>query len=297
MAAATLKWTGATDGDYAKASNWTSLTGGESDRVPLTGDSVVLPPESTRAIDTTLDQSAVLLVAFTKQPGCNISIGGSAAPLQIDSDSVSLAGSGTVYLNIDNPTSAVTITGAGVSNGAGQYGTHLSGTMTGQDIVINLTASQSVGIAALAGTTAACANVRVAGNGTVTLGAGLTLATGLEVSGSPTVSTYCAITTLNRYEGTLYVMAGAVTTLNAYGNGRVYYNSSATLTMGNISGSAVLDFSGDMRAKTVTTLNLYHANGLNDPNGVVTYTNGVNFNRCAPSGLPVNKKITLGAIT
>ena len=70
------RWTGATDGDFNTATNWSTGS------VPVTGDLVTIPTGVTRAIDTNLDQSAKNFAGILVQPGSKVQVGASGNPLK-----------------------------------------------------------------------------------------------------------------------------------------------------------------------------------------------------------------------
>jgi len=73
---------------------------------------------------------------------------------------------------------------------------------------------------------------------------------------------------------------GAVTTMNIDG-GTVYYESTGTLTTGNVGGGGVLDFRRNMGARTVTNCSLYENGSLFDPQKTVAWSNGIDITRAS----------------
>lgn len=175
---------------------------------------------------------------------------------------------GTVTCNVKG-------TGAGIEDGVPAV--LLKG--FGASSVLNLTRG-SVGVAQFAGETATIATCRVSHEGNIlgdaelTLGSGVTLAT-IDISGG-TVEINSNVTTLtmtadaNGSGGEVTIAAGAVTTLTCQG-GRCIYNSTGTLGTATVSGPGHLDFSQDLRAKTVTNpIEVYGDQAqLSDPHKVV----------------------------
>lgn len=142
----------------------------------------------------------------------------------------------------------------------------------------------SVGVALESGQTSTIATLRVGymtsvdTDANVRLGSGVTLTT-IEKSGG-FLEINSAFTTLNHSAGeTVIHGSGAATTINLDG-GYIRYNSSGTITTLTISGGATIDFSGDMRAKTVTNCTILRGGRFIDPYGVVTVTNGWDFYEC-----------------
>jgi hypothetical protein len=146
--------------------------------------------------------------------------------------------------------------------------------------------SGSVGIALHAGSAATVPTLRVGyqtnveSDSSVLCGLGATLTTVTQAGG--TLETRSNVTTLTLSGGEHVKAAGTVTTLNA--NGGVYiHNSTGTVTTIVAASGAEVDFSRDLRTKTVTNFTVNAGSTLKDPHGVVTYTNGIIFNRCRPS--------------
>jgi hypothetical protein len=113
-----------------------------------------------------------------------------------------------------------------------------------------------------------------AGDSSVWLGAGVTLANAalIQTGGNLIVNSATSGTaTITQYDGNLTLQTGAQTGLSVLG-GTCVYNSTGTLAgTPVIGGSGTLDFSQDLRAKTVTNpINIYGAKSkLLDPNKVV----------------------------
>ncbi len=85
-----------------------------------------------------------------------------------------------------------------------------------------------------------------------------------------------ATTTL--YKGSLTVNSGAQTTIDVRG-GSLVYNGTGTVTTLTIWSGGV-DFSEDLRAKTVTNMNIYKGGYLWDQRGAVIFTNAVDLEDC-----------------
>lgn len=163
----------------------------------------------------------------------------------------------------------------------------------------------SVGVALEAAQTAQLATLRIgyvnskASDSQVRTGPGLTLAT-LTMAGG-VVTCGHAITTVNQDDGTLTLEGtGAVTTLVVTG-GTCFYNTTGTLTTGTVAGLGILDFSQDLRSKTVTNAIERHGNlsKIRDPHKVVASLVVDNNYADDLSGLEIgaNFKITRAAVT
>lgn len=183
--------------------------------------------------------------------------------------------SGRIKVNGGSVQTTVNIDGSGSPSETGVHAIVWKGTHASN--VVNITkGSLDVAPFVISGTaeTATIATLRIgyqtsaASDVQVRLSSGVTLTT-IEKSGG-TLEVNSAVTTLNQTEGDTTIKAGAITTLNLRG-GRVYYNGTGTLTTATVTGNGVLDFSQDMRAKTVTNpIELYGDDAtLLDPYQVV----------------------------
>lgn len=153
--------------------------------------------------------------------------------------------------------------------------------------VVNITGG-SLGIAIFGDETATVATIRMASGllgappPTVRCGAGVTLTTIDKESGTLTINS--GLTTLTNRSGDAEISAGNITTLTVAA-GTVSYRGVGTITTANISGGATLDFSGDVRARTLTNTNMYSGARLHDPASTVTFTNAIQPQRCDISDL------------
>jgi hypothetical protein len=119
----------------------------------------------------------------------------------------------------------------------------------------------------------------------VVCGPGTTLTTVTQQGGDLTINS--AATTITKSGGDLTCMGtGAYTTVKNW-RGELIYRSSGTIT--NFScGAATVDFRADMRAKTITNCDLYAGANVQDPQGVVTWTNGLDLNACDQGEVTLN---------
>jgi hypothetical protein len=129
-------------------------------------------------------------------------------------------------------------------------------------------------------------------------GSGVTFQTAIvQEGGDLTINSAC--TTVTRRGGTLTASgSGAYTTIYNWG-GTLNYRTSGTVgTL--VCGAATVDFSGDMRAKTVSACDAYAGASILDPQKVVTWSAGIDLNGCevADVNLNVGKhvRITPGAV-
>ncbi len=211
-------------------------------------------------------------------------------------------GIGSNRINLDCNTGQVTIAvvGSGSTEISGLPSVFLKGTHASNVVSVS---RGLVGIAVLAGESMTVSTLSVgyktnqASDSTVMVGSGATLTTVNQSGGLLYTST--AITTQNLSGGEWIHLAGAITTANIDG-GVCRYQSTSTLTTAIVGGGGELDFRQDPRSRTVTNCDLYDGAILRDPSGTVTFSNGIDLNRCDLRGvaldIPQNKRITLGSV-
>lgn len=272
--------------DWSTAANW---SGGA---VPVNGDDVYLE-DSDVDILYGLDQSSVTPTTFNIAMSYSGKIG--LPYTNEDSSSGSYIEYRERYLKIG----AATVH-AGRGDGAGSQRINLNlGTTNATINIYNSAAPESgrektillldthassvlnvyrgsVGVALEAGHTSQFATQRIgyvdskASDSQVRNGPGVTLAT-LAMAGG-VVNVGHAVTTLTQDDGTLTLEgSGAIGTL-VVNAGTCYYNTTGTLTTGTVSGTGAIDFSQDLRAKTVTNaIELHSATAkIRDPHKVVS---------------------------
>lgn len=285
--------------------HWNDANNWSGGAVPVNNDTVYIQGSST-PIRYGLDQSAVTLTALYVEADYTGSIGlpsintSSSASypeyrdtyLAIGATTLRVGagdgtGSGLIRINTGSVQTALSVQKTGSTQETGTpslwwKGTHASNTVT--------VARGSVGIA-YRGTESATITALKVGyetgeqtDASVVVGGGTTLTTFTMQGGSVILS--AAATTITKNGGTLTTLGtGAYTTISHW-KGTLNYRSSGTITTLNC-GSALVDFRGDMRAKTVTNCDLYDGAQIQDPQGVVTWTNGLDLNA---SSIP---KVTL----
>lgn len=274
------------------AANW------EGAATPVDGDDVVFDSGSTDVLYD-LDQNAITPASILVDVGYKGRIG---LPDSNADDSVNTyAEYREKYLRYGNSGDAQTVTvtirgGAGrikintgtaqaiwnVNDSAQPLGDNvpsvlLKGTHTSNALNVS---RGDVGVAPFAGETANLAAVNVgyktnrAGDARVRLGGGVSLAnaTLVQTGGALEINSATSGTaTITQYDGTLAINSGAQTGLAIRG-GQCIYNSNGTLSGATVvSGDGHLDFSQDLRAKTVSNpIDLYGPSArLSDPNKVV----------------------------
>jgi hypothetical protein len=279
-----------TPGDSASSPNhWSIAANWSSNTVPVNSDDVYIEDNDVD-IKFGLDQSAVTLTSLNIAQSYTGNIGlperntdGSDSYyeyrdqfLTIKSTTTNIGygvGSGSSMINLNNSTVQTTlnIQGSGSSDSRNRptilwKGTHASN-------VVNLSKGE-FGAAFLPGEVATILTLRIGYKDSIKsdvqafIGSGTTLGTVEKSGGDLFMNAGC--TTITQTDGATYVDSGAITTANIQG-GDFYYNSTGTLTTANITGNGLLDFSKDMRAKTVTNrVNIYgNLSRFNDPFKVV----------------------------
>jgi hypothetical protein len=212
-------------------------------------------------------------------------------------------GLGASRINLDCNTGQATIAvlGSGQSEVSSVPAVCLKGTNASNVLSVS---RGSVGVALLAGESATVATLNVgyrtnqASDAVVTCGSGATLTT-INQSGG-VLTTASAVTTQNLTGGEWVHLAGAVTTANVDG-GACRYRATATLTTAVVGGAGELDFRQDPRSRTVTNCDIFEGSIVRDPAGTVTFTNGIDLNRCdlqtVTLQIPQHKRLTLGTIS
>lgn len=275
------------------ASNWSTGT------VPANGDDVILENSSVELLYG-LNQSAVTLASLKISKSYTGRIGLPVLNplgyveyrdtyLRISATTILVGngvGSGSGRIKLDTGTNACSLgvshTAAGESGQPALYwkGAHASNQVT----VIK----GSVAIAHFAGETATLPTLLVgqadspATDAIVLVGAGVTLTTVTQTNG--VLTSQSNIPTLNQHGGECGLIgAAAVTAANIYAGATRSY-STGTITTLTIAGGT-MDFSRDLRPRTVTNCVLHGGSTLNDPGKTVTWTNGIKLNQTKPTAI------------
>ncbi|WP_013626608.1 hypothetical protein [Rubinisphaera brasiliensis] len=288
--------------DWSTAENW------DGDSVPANSDDVFIPA-GTSQILYGLDQNSVTLTSLTTEEGAVFGLPEINAAgydeyrdtyLKISATNVTI-GTGRLSnpsrqkLNVGSAQTTVNVNGTGQAlTGTGPaflfLGTHASN-------AINVLRGV-VGIAYQPGESATVATLKVgyisnqSGDATVYCGSGTTL-TNVDQSGS-NLTVAAATTTVDQTGGTLNILAGAHAAITQDG-GVCNYRSTGTITTAIVGNGATLDFSQDMRARTVTNCSVYRGATLRDTFKTVTFTNGIDLQRCGVDDitLEVGSHLTL----
>ena len=138
----------------------------------------------------------------------------------------------------------------------------------------------SVGIAELPGEVATIATLRVTGDAAVFCGSGCTLTTLNQNGSGSSLIVNSAATTLTKSDGTTELRgSGAYTTIETTG-GTLTYKSTGTITSLYAGDGATVDFTADIRSRTVTTGYLYAGCTVLDDFRTVTWTNPIQVLKC-----------------
>lgn len=265
--------------DINTAENW------DSQAVPVSTDSIIVP-DSDYSILYGLDFQSILLAAFTVEVRKKTAfiIGQKNSFFKIDADTVKYHSVGRSWLDIDNMAADMEITACGKSGTDGQFGLNLIGVNAGMDIQAKLGSGQSLGLAAQAGESCTFVELKVVG-GIVYVGSDTGL-THIEASGGAAVySKEDLDTLLTVWNAAVHVLEGTPAEVIGRESAVIYIYATGTHSQFHLYERAKLDFTKDKRAKTVTNCDIYSEQvQVKDPDGVVTWTNGWDFNGCKKKG-------------
>jgi len=278
----TADTTSAGPNDFSTAANW---SGGA---VPTTGDDVIFENSSIDCLYG-LAQSGSTLTSLTIYQNYTGKIGlpernasGYAeyrtTYLTISATNIRIgegpgSGSGRIKINVGSVACTLNVFNTGATAEVGLAAVLWKGTSASNAVNVN---KGTVDVAILAGETAdVSGGLKVGfvsnkqGDSTVRCGTGVTFNAVVQNGGA--LETHSNISSVTCTDGEHNILAGAISALVIRG-GIVRYNSTGTLG-GNpsVSGSGLLDFSQDQRAKTVTNpIEVYGPDArVNDPYKVV----------------------------
>jgi hypothetical protein len=190
-------------------------------------------------------------------------------------------GSGRIKLDTGAGPTTLDLVNSGNPSDLAGFAVHWKGTHASN--VINVSKG-SLGIAVEADQAATVNVLRVGyrnsviGDATVYCGSG-TMLTTLEQSGGQVTLT-SGVATVDKTAGELTMLDGAITTLRLDG-GWVHYQSTGAIGAAIVGQQGSLDFSRDMRPRTVTACDLYGGGRILDPFKTVTFTSGIRLVRAA----------------
>lgn len=198
-------------------------------------------------------------------------------------------GSGRLKLDCNDGQISMTVLGTGTAETDGIPALLLKGTDTSNELNV---LRGDVGVAFFDGESAHLATLNVGyvdnvdGDSSVVLGSGVDIANATiqQSGGTLVIDSATGSGTIAMTGGTLDVLSAAHASLTIDG-GIARYRSIGTLTTLVVGNDGEADFNRDLSAKTVTNASVYDGAALRDRFGVVTWTNGIDFQRCEPSDL------------
>lgn len=268
--------------------HWDNADNWSTGNVPAGGDDVFIENTET-SILYGLGQSAVALARLAVSAGFTGQIGlprvngdGSAEYVEyrprflaveatvIEIGRGSGSGSGRIQIDSGSTATALTVHSTGLPADDNAPAVLWKGTAAGNTLDV---LGGSVGVAFAGDETATLATLRAA-SGDVFCGTGVTLAT-VACSGDALLQFQSSVTTINQSGGEIVLLGQtSVDTLNLDG-GRVDYRSSGTVSSVSLDGpDAELDFSADVRSRTVSSATLKRGS-IVDPHQSVTWATGV----------------------
>ena len=284
---------------------WDTAANWDGGAAPVAGDTVIFEHSDVDALYN-LDQSSVdnLAVMTVKQsytgklglPRTNVQGGSAAADKYVEYRTQSLtvqikaltigkgsgSGSGRLKFSMENGTAcAIRVLDTGTPIETDVESVIITNTHADTTAVLS---KGSVGFNIFAGETGSLSTLDIGfrqnqiGCVTGKSGSGTTLTTLTKSGGIYEVQ--AAVTTITHTGGTLtFSGTGAVTTLNARG-GMVKYLSDGTLTNLLADGGATVDYSQDMRSRTVSNGDVWKGATMLDPHKTVTWSAGIDLNQC-----------------
>jgi hypothetical protein len=306
---------------YSLAANWDTGT------VPVDADDIYFDSGSVDCLYD-LSYSAVTPASITIGPGYSGEIG--LPETNEDNSATPYREYRTTYLTLgvstDATNIALTVNGGGgrvkINHGSSQYTANIKNTgqraesqiptllLKGTHASSSISISKGdLGVAYFGGETSTVLTLNVgfqtnpAGDSSVVLGSGVTLTNATIVMTGGTLETNSATSgtaTITQYDGLLKLQAGGQLGLTVRG-GTCVYNSTGTLGGAPVvSGTGHLDFSQDLRAKTVTNpVDVYGPDAkVSDPTKVVG-TLVVDLDETANSAninIGTNIRLTRGAV-
>ncbi len=292
---ATVYFDGSTDGVLTTAGNWSTGV------VPAANEDVVIDGNMFPSTVTALTGNIVAAVNSVTICNTSATFGTAAAPLVWVLNGAGSfiydAGTGSKYLTVTEWAEWAVLAGGAIVLGG-------TSTVTNRLLIRASSATVSVGVATSAGAVTLEATEIDVQAGTVNIGRGwldfngesalstLTMQGGTVTSESPAAA-------VDQYGGTLTWKEGAVTTWDLSG-GTGKPNGTGTITTLNVRNGARAEFSEDLRAKTVTTANMYAGSNIQDTNGIVVWTNPINLIKCSLADVTLNvgknRKLTIADI-
>lgn len=256
-------------------SNWGTVGNWSLGAAPVSTNDVLFPATNSQDIDTSITtQDAIAVATMLIQSGCLINIGGSGNQLEIHATKVVHMGSGSVWYK--SAQSAGGNTDLIVVNSPRLYGTSGDPAMDldddGTSLINRLVVLRGYTRVAAAAT-GTIAKVEVCGIQAYlsTLAGAGTFTTFTQTSGLSNLNNN--VTTLEAFGGICTYAAGTIGSKIVVGAGaRLIYNSTTTLPHVKVLPGGFVDFSKDLRSKTVTLLEVLPGGGWDEGPGNVTFT-------------------------
>jgi len=252
-------WTGGTSTDITNNANWSN------DR-PVIGSDVYVSAQATYAMGAgSLTNGNAVVTSLTYDKDYTLDTGTSAADLVVFAGEINLAGSGTVYMQMQDVTT-LTIQGGGTNYLLGVSGETMATTVWDYCTGIVNYAYRPAEV----GTVAALYKM---GTGTLYLGGTVTVLTTVYQKAG-TLDSSSAIATFNGYGGVAWQRA-AISTMYTGSNHELHYATNGALADFVLQAGAVLDLRDDIRAVTITAGGVAHErSSILDPQGRATWTVG-----------------------
>ncbi len=214
---------------------------------------VVRVPRGAGDITSNLDQSAVAIAGFFREPGHTGTIGTSSSSLRIAPTRLEDHGNGQSFFDIGSANiTVVANNNAPVSNG--EYSLNLRGT----NIALIDYRGGLLGIAAYGGELSTFTALIGAPNtsGGIKIGSGVTATSATVTLHGGTLWANCSLGTINNYAGAIWIgEAAAITTLSQWG-GEFHYGSSGNIATLNIRGGRFNELAGNA-TRTIAAVNKY----------------------------------------
>ncbi len=284
--------------DWSTAENWI----GTSPRTaPVDADDVVIEHSATPIL-WGLDQSDIELTSLRIENTFTGTIGlprtNAAGYVEYRDTYLKISGTTTIIdaggsgrIKIDFVTDPVdcTVNGSATAAESNIPVVLLLGSNAANTLTVN---KGSVATAWFDGETATIATASVSylanqsSDSAVIFGLGTTLGT-VTVNGGTTLIRD-DVTTVTQLSGTTTITGTAtVGTLTVRG-GMVDYRSDGTITAATVASGAVLDFRHDLRARTVTNIDVYAGAAVYDTHATVTWTNPIQLVQCSLTQVTLN---------
>ena len=230
--------------------------------IPVNTNDVIIPYYASNDIYG-YDASGIEHASFTVEDGCPIAIGSPLKYLSIEvstTGTFTLGGLGLSYINSTCSDNDGVMSVRNAGTGGGDYGSSLNLDGDGiHTVTIDAPGNAKIGLGVLGSSSMSIVAQVIIRNGIVELG---------TITSSPNLTIYAGRVTLK----------SALTTVTVHG-GILYHNKGSITTM-SVRTNGTVDASRDQTAKTITNTSVFRGSTLNDPLGVYTFTNGIDYQYC-----------------